>query len=197
MKKVTIILFLLMLSFAGIAQIGIVNYDTIQSKAIQADSALWITYLEEGGDTILTIDNGKVKYTISSPGSVDSNLYVTRSYLESYIHIEDGRLESLLSKNVSVSFIREFNNRPIGEEPQVYRWANYKGNYRREGVLWGWADNTQPTTTGFELNIDNSESLTDVIIEYAFLESIKEWILKTGYWNIRGVWDNTETWNIP
>jgi hypothetical protein len=44
-----------------------VNYDTIQSKSIQADSALWITYLENGGtDTLLTHIEGKIAYVLPS-----------------------------------------------------------------------------------------------------------------------------------
>ena len=66
MKKILTILFLL-ISTASFAQIGLVNYDTIQSKTIQADSALWIQYLENGGtDTLLTHINGKVAYVLPS-----------------------------------------------------------------------------------------------------------------------------------
>jgi hypothetical protein len=66
MKKILTILFLLT-STISFAQMGIVNYDTIQSKAIQADSALWIRYLENGGtDTLLTHIDGKIAYVLPS-----------------------------------------------------------------------------------------------------------------------------------
>lgn len=64
MRRFLTILFIL-ISTVSFAQIGIVNYDTIQSKTIQADSALWIKYLENGGiDTLLTHIKGKVGYVL-------------------------------------------------------------------------------------------------------------------------------------
>lgn len=142
-------------------------------------------------DPFYTADSSEIVYF-----SDTTSLIVTRSYLEDYIHLESGRLEQLPGNNVSVTFLREFDSRPIGEEPQIYRWENFKGNYRRDKVLWGWADANQPTTTGFELNIDDSENLTNVIIEYAFVETLKEWILETGFWNMQGVWKMDEIWNF-
>lgn len=66
MKKILTILFLL-ISTVSFAQMGIVNYDTIQAKKVQADSALWIQYLENGGtDTLLTHIQGKIAYVLPS-----------------------------------------------------------------------------------------------------------------------------------
>ena len=85
MKRILTILFLL-ISTTSFAQMGIVNYDTIQSKAVQADSALWIKYLENGStDTILTHINGKVAYIL--PGQIlliqldSTNFRVTESQI--------------------------------------------------------------------------------------------------------------------
>jgi hypothetical protein len=183
MKKLLIILFLLVTATVS-AQIGIIDYDTIQSKSIQADSAFWMEYLEnQVSDSIVVLSNGK--FYFMTPEQIAK------------MHLESNRIEQLASRNLSVTFLNSFNKRPIGEEPQVYRVKSFNGNYRREGVLWGWADTNQPSTTGFELNIDNSENLDNVIIEYAFVETFKPWILKTGYWNKQGIWDNNATWNIP
>jgi hypothetical protein len=183
MKKLLIILFLLVTATVS-AQIGIIDYDTIQSKSIQADSAFWMEYLEnQVSDSIVVLSNGK--FYFMTPEQIAK------------MHLESDRIEQLVSRNMSVTFLKSFNNRPIGEEPQVYRVKSFNGYYRREGVLWGWADTNQPSTTGFELNIDNSENLDNVIIEYAFVETFKPWILKTGYWSNQGNWDNNATWNIP
>jgi hypothetical protein len=195
MKRILTILFLLISTFS-FAQMGIVNYDTIQAKSIQADSALWIRYLENGGtDTLLTIDNGKVKYSVD---------FATQSWVLSQIpdsiggssnlHVEAGRLENLSSHLISVVFSENFINQPIGEEPQIYRIENFKGKFRRENLLWGWEDANQPTTTGFSLNIDNSEPLTNVILEYAYVEIIKDWILENGIWNDNNYWIDNKVW---
>lgn len=229
MKRLLIILFTL-LTFSAYSQIGIVNYDTIQSKAIQADSALWIKYLENGGiDTLLTHIKGKVGYVLpfqipltafdSIGFRLDSSQIIgidsyqmykdtliwdaTKSWVLSQIpdsvensnlHVEAGRLENLTNRAISVTFSESFTNQPIGEEPQIYRVENFKGNYRRDKLLWGWADASQPTTTGFSLNIDSSEPLANVVLEYVFVEIIKGWILEGGIWNDNNYWIDTEIW---
>jgi len=75
MKKLLTILFLIC-PFAGFAQIGIVDYDTVQAKAIQADSALWLPHLEpQPPDTLLTRVDGKVGYVLKS--DIKDSVFVT------------------------------------------------------------------------------------------------------------------------
>ncbi len=85
-------------------------------------------------------------------------------------HVEAGRISGLSSRTVSLTFDESFSSQPYGYEPNVYRIAEQPdGTYRRKDVLWGWTDASQPSTTGFELEIHSSESLTGVIIEYLYL----------------------------
>lgn len=66
MKRLLIFVFAL-LSLPAFSQMGITDYDTIQAKKVQADSALWIKYLEKGGtDVLLTHIDGKVGYVLPS-----------------------------------------------------------------------------------------------------------------------------------
>jgi len=85
-------------------------------------------------------------------------------------HIEAGRVSGLGSRTVSVTFDEPFSGQPYGREPNVYRIVEQPdGTYRRQNVLWGFTDASQPSTTGFSLTIHDSESLTGVIIEYLYL----------------------------
>jgi len=85
-------------------------------------------------------------------------------------HIEAGRISGLSSRTVTVTFDEAFSSVPYGREPDVYRIAKQPdGTYRRQQVVWGFTDASQPTTTGFELKIHDDESLTGVIIEYLYL----------------------------
>jgi len=85
-------------------------------------------------------------------------------------HIEAGRVSGLSSRTVSVTFDQSFSGQPYGREPEVYRMVQQSdGTYRRYDVRWGFSDASQPTTTGFSLEIHADESLTGVIIEYLYL----------------------------
>jgi len=75
MKRLLTILFLL-ISISVFGQMGIINYDTIQAKAIQADSALWIDYIEHmDTDSILVRSGGKVGYVLKS--DIKDSVFVT------------------------------------------------------------------------------------------------------------------------
>ncbi|MFW5879358.1 MAG: hypothetical protein ACOCUV_00895 [bacterium] len=85
-------------------------------------------------------------------------------------HIEAGRLSGLSSRSVSVTFDEPFTSQPYGDEPKVYRMEQQPdGTWRRKQVLWGFNNSSQPSTTGFELTISDSENLTGIIIEYLYL----------------------------
>ncbi len=116
------------------------------------------------------------------------------SVQNSNLHVEAGRLEDLTSRAVSVTFADTFLTQPIGEEPQIYRVESFKGNYRRSKLLWGWADASQPTNTGFSLNIDSSEPLANVVLEYIYVEIIKDYLFPAGVWDTGLTWDFNTRW---
>lgn len=84
------------------------------------------------------------------------------------VHIEKDVLSGLASKTVTVEFESEFSSTPIGWI-KVYRMTEMpNGTYREQDVLWGHTTSTKVSTTGFVIQIDDSESLTGVIVEYEF-----------------------------
>jgi len=75
MKRLLTILFLLT-SISVFGQMGIINYDTIQAKAIQVDSAFWIDFIEHmDTDSILVRSGGKVGYVLKS--DIKDSVFVT------------------------------------------------------------------------------------------------------------------------
>jgi len=82
-------------------------------------------------------------------------------------HIEKDRLTNLSSASVSVVFGSAFSSVPTGEV-RVYRMDPMDGGYIRQMVNWVFDDINQPSTTGFNLTINSSESLTGVVLEYNF-----------------------------
>lgn len=88
------------------------------------------------------------------------------------IHVEKGRITSPGSRVVSVIFDDAFVAAPIPLLFDVFRYtAVDTGKYIRDNVLYYVSGATWATTTGFDITIDDSESLTGVYIEYYFVEA--------------------------
>lgn len=88
------------------------------------------------------------------------------------IHIEIGRLTGLLSRNVTLTFDREFEDVPIGAL-RIYRMKETQtgnGKWKEWDVLYYFPVQNWLTAQGFQLVIDNSENLSGVVIRYEFKE---------------------------
>ncbi|MCK5616090.1 hypothetical protein KAR91_80245 [Candidatus Pacearchaeota archaeon] len=83
-------------------------------------------------------------------------------------HPEKGRREGLASASVSVVFDIPYSTRPIGREPEVYREVEQpSGTFRRYQVSWGFTVANQPSITGFQLTILESD-LTGIVVEWDY-----------------------------
>ena len=95
--------------------------------------------------------------------------------IEDYLsttHVEKSRETGLASRSIAVTFGAAFTGVPITNTLRVYRiTAVVTGKYRFQDVLWYHATATPVTATGFELEIETSESLTGIILEYEFTQS--------------------------
>jgi len=92
--------------------------------------------------------------------------------IRSIVHTEADILESLASRTVSVTFETAFTSRPLIRTWRVYRVAEtYTGSgvYRMKDVLYSHAA-AWLTTIGFDIDIDTSEDLSGIIIEFEFKE---------------------------
>lgn len=87
-------------------------------------------------------------------------------------HLEVGKLTDLASRTVEVTFDAVFAEVPAGlQNLKVYRWAQVvAGKYRPRDVQYYFNADTDLTVSGFTLQIEASESLTGVIVEYLFHE---------------------------
>lgn len=85
----------------------------------------------------------------------------------SSIHIEAGRLSSLGSRSVSITFGTAFTTTVI-DTVKAYREVVYDGKTIRQDVLFY---DLSVSLSGFSLEIDSSESLTGIIIDYKMLEA--------------------------
>ncbi len=85
-------------------------------------------------------------------------------------HTEEDTLTGLSSRSVSVTFDAAFTTIPRGlNRLSVYRMTEViTGEFVMEQVMFHYTSATPVTTTGFDLEIDTSESLTGIIIEYEF-----------------------------
>ena len=84
-------------------------------------------------------------------------------------HEEVARLTPLGSRSVAITFDTAFSSIPITVLINVYRITEIvSGKYKFDKVQWYHATATPVTITGFELEIETSESLTGVILEYYF-----------------------------
>ena len=86
----------------------------------------------------------------------------------SQFHIEAGRLSSLSSRSVSVTFGTAFDTTVI-DNIKVYKEVDVVGTKTvRQDVLFY---DLSVTLSGFTLEIDASESLTGVIVDYSCIEA--------------------------
>lgn len=86
-------------------------------------------------------------------------------------HFEIGTVENLATEFVNIFFTEPFDTLPTMLQFKVYRMVEIATNkWVMQDVLWYQSSNDgRPyTTDGIEIVIDTSESLTGVIIEYAF-----------------------------
>lgn len=110
--------------------------------------------------------------------ALDSNDFTTEakkypfSSLFSSIVEEVDKLTGLASRSVSVTFGTAFTSVPLIATFRVYRMSEISsGKWRMQDVLYYHTSENWLTTTGFSLEIDTSESLTGVVIEYIFREA--------------------------
>lgn len=83
------------------------------------------------------------------------------------LHIEAGKLSSLSSRSVSKVFGTAFTSTVI-DDVRAYREISGGGGTVREPVLFF---DLSVTLSGFTLEIDPSENLAGVIVDYKFLEA--------------------------
>lgn len=84
-------------------------------------------------------------------------------------HFEIGTLQNLTSANVVVYFTEVFTLRPTLLQLKVYRMVQIETNkWVIQDVATDHSTETFYDGTGFSLVIEASESLTGIIIEYAF-----------------------------
>jgi len=93
-----------------------------------------------------------------------------------FFHWERGRLTDLDNSTddhtISHTFLESFLEIPITNKFEVYRFADMGGGkYRKQEVLYYHAEDALPSLTGFEIEIEDFEDLTGVIIEFVFLET--------------------------
>jgi len=83
-----------------------------------------------------------------------------------------GREIGLISTTLTVVFPFTFNDVPIGEVKAFRYDLPYPGapGMKRMEVLFYLADANWLTTSGFTIEIDSTESLTGIIVEYSFIQ---------------------------
>lgn len=112
---------------------------------------------------------------IQDTNTVYENLLALDSALSSgSYHPEFNRMTGLPSRTVSVTFGTPFVSVPTGiGNLKVYRWAQaVTGKWMPKDVQYYFPSSGSLTNTGFTIEIEASEPLTGVIVEYLFLESL-------------------------
>jgi len=129
-------------------------------------------------DTYTQLASGDPGYIAPSAVflAVDSASFAEESKkqaIEDYLsttHVEKARETGLASRSIAVTFGAAFTGVPVTVALRVYRiTAVVSGKYRFQDVSWYHATATPVTATGFELEIETSESLTGIILEYHFI----------------------------
>lgn len=89
-----------------------------------------------------------------------------------FTHIEGDRITDLVTRSVQIDFNTPFTDVPAGlSNLKVYRWQQVvTGKWRARDVQYYFTSSGSLTSTGFSLEIETTESLTGVIIEYLFFE---------------------------
>lgn len=111
------------------------------------------------------------KRTYGGNSFVFSNVNTSSSAGGESKHFEIGTLENLSSHSVIIFFTEPFEFEPTMLQFKVYRMVEIATNkWVMQDVLWYQASNDgRPYNEyGMGIVIDSSESLTGVIIEYAF-----------------------------
>lgn len=130
------------------------------------DDILKVNFIEGNGITIEstisndTSDQEKVKKIVNIKFSTVGKIS------------EVGRIENLQDKNIRVNFKSGFTEIPVGDEPRVYRTTNSidPSKYRRENVMFYFTKPNWLDHTGFDLVIEEFESLNGIVIEYDFTQ---------------------------
>lgn len=132
-------------------------------------------------DVYTQLESGDVGYVAPSAIyiALDSSSYTgdpkrfALSNLISDTHVEKGRLSGLSSRSVSVTFDSAFSGTPIAVTFEVYRYSDIGGGkyVKQRNVAYYLSGASWVTTTGFAIEIDTSESLTGLFVEYYFVEA--------------------------
>jgi hypothetical protein len=101
---------------------------------------------------------------------VRNNQIISGPVVEENDHVEKDTLTDLQSKEVTISFLKEFKVKPMLTHLRVYRWSDIVGTgyWKMQDVEWHYTSSQPVSTTGFSLVIDDSEDLEGVIIDYKF-----------------------------
>lgn len=130
------------------------------------------TYTQLASGEVGYVDPDTVFFPVDSTNFSGDPYKVAFSDLFASVHVEADIMESLASRTVSVTFETAFTSRPLIRTFRVYRVAEtYTGSgvYRMKDVLYSHAA-AWLTTTGFDIDIDTSEDLSGIIIEFEFRE---------------------------
>jgi len=129
-------------------------------------------------DVYTQLDPGDAGYIAPSALSVvfDSDEFGSepKRYPASLLFSSDndakGRLTGLSSRSVSVTFDTAFASTPLTVLFEVYRYTDIGGAaYVKQSVLKTFSGSNWLTASGFTCEIDASESLTGIYIEYYFI----------------------------
>ena len=132
-----------------------------------------LSFLRTETDPVYSNDSSSIIW-FSDTISIISTKYDldTLNFLREETHKERGYSTGLSSRTVTVTFDVPFDNVPIGlSNLKVYRWQQVvAGKWRARDVQYYFTTSGSLTNTGFSLEIETTESLTGVIIEYLFFE---------------------------
>lgn len=131
------------------------------------------TYVQlEAGD-VGYVDPSGVFIALDSSSFTGDPKKFALSNLLADTHIEKGRLSSLASRSVSVTFDTAFSATPLAVTFEVFRYSNIGGGkyVKQRNVAYYLSGSSWVTTTGFSIEIDTSESLTGLFVEYYFVEA--------------------------
>lgn len=146
--------------------------DTVSHIATKYDLDT-LGFLRIETDPVYSNDSSSIIF-FSDTISIISTKYDldTLNFLREETHTERGYLTGLSSRTVTVTFDVPFDNVPIGlDNLKVYRWQQVvAGKWRARDVQYYFTSSGSLTSTGFSLEIETTESLTGVIIEYLFFE---------------------------
>jgi len=132
-----------------------------------------VTYLQLNPGDPGYISPSSLYFAIDGVGFGSEALKIAFADLLADEHEEKARLIGLVSASVAIVFGTAFIAKPLPVLFNVYRWDEpISGTWIKEQVKFSYdGGSSWLTSTGFNITIDSSESLTGVIIEYKFEEA--------------------------